>query len=128
MNSLHFAYQELTDLQGRLKETVNRLWSIHGILTAAYEEGQKEIDFLPRRLYQRKKEVELNLEKLLRQVNKVVSFHLNRSLLLINSEEDMNALMGIRTTIRYIQNAYASELSLIHSLASFNRLLTTYPS
>ena len=124
MKSNHNAiFEQLRTLQLRLQATVNRLWSIKLALTSAYRYGHQEYDFLPRRLSFLKKEEQLKFDQLLRQLNFLVSTKLDSALIALDNSHDMLAMVKIRKTIRYIQNAFVGDLSLRQSLTQINTLL-----
>jgi hypothetical protein len=124
MNELTFVFNELNALQSQLKRTVNRLWSIQLDLGMAYAQGQNETDFLPRRLNHLKNENTLKFEKLLRRFNHLITAHLGKNFLVFRSSDDTKLTAEIRTMLRYIQNAYVTELPILQNLARVNRVLT----
>lgn len=117
---------ELRELQSRLKTTANRLWSIKLSLASASQEGQREGDFLRRRLGLREKQEQLEFEKLLNRLNRIVSQHLDSSLIAFSSIEDVETVAGISKTIRYIHNSFAGEFPLGQTWAKLNAALPAY--
>jgi hypothetical protein len=127
MNRFNSAFQELNFLQSRLKGAANRLWTLQSSLATAFTQGLKESDFLPRRLINLKREEQYRFEKLIDQLNDVVTSYFNRHFIAFSSAEDVQTVMNIRKTIQYIKNAYSSEPVLIHTLARLNTIFQTPP-
>jgi len=122
MSRFDSAFRELNFLQSRLKGAANRLWSIQSSLANAFTQGLKENDFLPRRLLNLKAEEQYRFEKLIDQLNGVVTSYFNRHFIAFSSAEDVQTVMNIRKTIQYIKNAYSSEPVLINTLARLNTI------
>jgi hypothetical protein len=112
---------ELRDLQGGLKTTANRLWTIKLSLA-----GAGDGDFLSRRLMKREKEEQQEFEKLLNRLNRVISSHLDSSLIAFSSIEDVETVANISKTIRYLHNSFAGELPLGQTWAKLNAALPAY--
>ena len=123
MSRFDAVFEELRLLQSRLKTTVNRLWFIKISLDSAYRCGHTESDFLPRRLVSQRKEAQEEYKRLLQCLNRLISSQLDSAFVVLNSHEDEKTLKQIRSTIRYIQNAFAVELPLRRTLARLNTLL-----
>ncbi|MDO8461458.1 MAG: hypothetical protein Q7S98_01215 [Deltaproteobacteria bacterium] len=123
MSSFSDVFAELRLLQSHLKSSGNRLWCLKETLAVAYRQGQKENDFLPRRLRVLKTEEQLKMERLLHQLNLLISTRLDSTFIALDSDDDIKALGGIRRTIRYIRNAFAEDLSLGITLTRLNRTL-----
>lgn len=117
---------ELKELQSRLKTTANRLWSIKLTLTSAAQEGKKDVDFLYRRLRKREREEQQEFEKLLNRLNRVVSSHLDSSLIAFSSIDDVQTVASISRTIRYLHNSFAGEFSLGQTWAKLNAVLPAF--
>ncbi|HEX5037878.1 MAG TPA: hypothetical protein VFX30_12030 [bacterium] len=125
MNKFDTILNELKDLQSRLKNTANRLWSIKLTLTGA-PDGQAEAEFLRRRLMKREKEEQQEFEKLLNRLNRCISSHLDSSLIAFSSIEDVQTVASISKTIRYLHNSFAGELPLGHTWAKLNAALPAF--
>jgi Skp family chaperone for outer membrane proteins len=117
---------ELKDLQSRLKTTANRLWSIKLSLASAVQGGKAEVDFLHRRLVRREREEQQEFEKLLNRLNRVISSHLDSSLIAFSSIDDVKTVANISKTIRYLHNSFAGELPLGHTWAKLNAALPAF--
>ena len=115
--------EELNALQGLLQGTVNRLWSLKLSLNSAYHHGLDEKDFLPRRLHSLRHEEQRKLDTLLRRLNQVLSGYLGSPILVLDPGEDLDTLLNIHRTIRYLRNAYSSEAPLLQALAKISRAL-----
>jgi Skp family chaperone for outer membrane proteins len=126
MNKFDTILNELKDLQSRLKNTANRLWSIKLTLTGASQESQSDAEFLRRRLMKREKEEQQEFEKLLNRLNRCISSHLDSSLIAFSSIEDVQTVASISRTIRYLHNSFAGELPLGHTWAKLNAALPAY--
>src|SRR3990167_222947 len=114
-------FRELSRIQSRLKSCVNRLWTIKASLAAAQRQGQQVHDFLPRRLSSLRRKEQVEFERLLRQFNRILSSHLDSSLIAFSSVEDVEAVLRIRATIRYIRNAFSAEIPVGRTLAHLNQ-------
>lgn len=123
MSRFDSAFRELNVLQSELQGRANRLWFIQSSLSEAYTQGLKENDFLPRRLLRRRKEEQREFETLIDQLNTVVSSHFGRHFIAFSSTEDVETVMNIRKTIRYIKNAYSSDPMLLQTLTKLSRVL-----
>jgi Skp family chaperone for outer membrane proteins len=117
---------ELRELQSDLKTTANRLWNIKLSLAAAIQEGQGEADFLFRRLMKREREEQQEFEKFLNRLNRVISSHLDSSLIAFSSIEDVRTVADISRTIRYLHNSFAGELPLGHTWVKLNAALPAF--
>jgi hypothetical protein len=117
---------ELRDLQGGLKTTANRLWTIKLSLATASQDGKGDGDFLSRRLMKREKEEQQEFEKLLNRLNRVISSHLDSSLIAFSSIEDVQTVANISKTIRYLHNSFAGELPLGQTWAKLNAALPAF--
>src|SRR5215471_12402340 len=122
MNRFDSAFQELNFLQSRLKGAANRLWVLQSSLASAFTQGLNENDFLPRRLQNLKRQEQYQFEKLIDQLNGVVSSYFHRHFIAFSSVEDIQTVMNIRKTIQYIKNAYSSDPALIDTLARLNTI------
>lgn len=129
MSRFRLVFEELRRLQLRLILNINRLWSIRLSLVEAYQRGVSEAEFVPRRLAVRQKEEQARFERLLCDLNRVLSNHLDSALITFHSEEDVRTAMRIRSTIRYLQNALGGELPLRYALGSWSdRLNRSLPA
>ncbi len=126
MSRFDSVLNELRELQSRLKMTANRLWSIKLSLASASQEGHTEGDFLPRRLTLREKEEQSEFERLLNRLNRLISQHLDSSLIAFSSIEDVETVSRISKMIRYIHNSFAGELPLGQTWAKLNAALPAY--
>lgn len=124
--SRHFkrVFRELNFLQSNLQDTCNRLWNINIAISDAYQHGAERSDFLPRRLLIRKREEQVQFEKLVEQLQRTISIHLDSSLLVFDNVEDQKDAIRIRKTIRYIQNAFAHEPPLQQAWIRLNQVLS----
>jgi len=123
MSRFDTVLDHLKSLQSHLKVTGNRLWTINLAISQCHKEGHEDRDFLPRRLIVRRHEEQIRFDHLLQELNLIISSHLDSALIVFSSEEDVDAAAGIRQTIRYIQNAFAGELSLHQSLTKISMAL-----
>lgn len=123
MSQFQSVFKDLRALQFKLKVTVNRLWSIRLALSSAYRRGQKESDFFPRRLNEIKKEEQMKYDQLLYQLSHLISTHLDSAFISFESPEDVQVVLGIRKTIRYIRNAFVSGQPIGSTLARLNMAL-----
>ncbi len=98
---------ELKDLESRLKNTTNRLWSIRLSLSSAAKQDRTENDFVHRRLAKREREEQQEFEKLLNRLNRVVTSHLDGRLIAFSSIDDVKTVANISKTIRYLHNSFA---------------------
>jgi len=114
---------ELTGLQSQLQGTANRLWNLKFSLNSAFHHGYSERDFLPRRLLSLRREEQEHFEDLLHRLKLLLSSCLGAPVLVFDSDEDLNTLMHMHRTIRYLKNAYCSEPPLLHALARLSRAL-----
>lgn len=121
--SLHSIFKELRQLQTSLQKASDRLWTIRKSIAAAYQHGHTECDFLPRRLVALKNEEQIRFDHLLDRLKIIISSKLGRALFPLNSPDDVDAIIGIRRTIRYIRNAFAGEPPLNLTLDRIHRLL-----
>jgi hypothetical protein len=117
---------ELRDLQSRLKATANRLWSIKLSLASAKKDGGSEQDFLLRRLAKREREEQVEFEKLLTRLNRVVSQNLDSSFIAFSSIDDVQTVARISKMIRYLHNSFAGELPLGQTWAKLNAALPAF--
>src|SRR5262245_15361762 len=125
MNRLEFALKELSLLESDLKKTVNQIWSLKLRLSSAYSFGHMESDFLPRRIQARIYEEQREFERLVVELRHVLSFHLGSAFIPLSSAKDLKTVRSLRTTIRYIKNAYTDEPHLLEALARLNRPLAS---
>jgi hypothetical protein len=117
---------ELKELQSGLKDTANRLWSINLSLATSSKVRIGEEEFLRRRLAKREKEEQQEFEKLLNRLNRVISSHLDSSLIAFSSIEDVQTVANISRTIRYLHNSFAGELPLGQTWAKLNAALPAF--
>lgn len=117
--------QELLELQDRLKKVTNRLWSIRLCLSDVQDDDRMQ-EFLRRRLSMRQHEEQIKFERLLNQLNRLISLHLDSSLFAFSSIDDVNAMREISTMIRYLHNAFAGELSVGKTWAKLNAALPAF--
>ncbi|MBI1909746.1 MAG: hypothetical protein HYS22_06215 [Deltaproteobacteria bacterium] len=123
MGTFEAVFAELRLLQSHLKAAGNRIWYLKEALALAHQQGQKETDFLPRRLIVLKREEQLKMERLLHQLNQLISTRLDSTFIALDPTDDLKTVNGIRQTIRYIRNAFAEDLSLDITLARLNSTL-----
>lgn len=116
-------YKEIKALEAKLKKTANKLWDLQHQLTEAYDQGLTEGDFLPRRILLRKQEEQLVFEKLLHKLNGLINYHLSKDFIVFSSVEDIQTMMSIRRTMKYIKNAFSSEPALVETLEKLNKAL-----
>jgi len=114
---------ELIRLQSQLQGTANRLWKLKFSLNSAFHLGYSESDFLPRRLLSLRREEQDHYEDLLGRLKRLLSSYLGAPVLVFDAGEDLDALVHIHRTIRYLKNAYCSEPPLLHALARLSRAL-----
>lgn len=126
MKPFNAVFEELSDLQAGLKKTTNLLWSLKFSLIQVLHEGHAENDFLPRRLTCRQAQLEKEYESYLRQLNSLISTHLDHPFICFHSEDDVKAALHIRRVIRYLQNAFAADLPLGRTLVKLNKALPSY--
>jgi hypothetical protein len=115
--NLNSIFAELQQLQVELQEEADRLWSLRSELAAAYRQGHREGDFLPRRLMELRLDAQKRFDRLTNRLSLIVSTRLDSIFLALSSPDDVKAVQGIRKTIRYIRNAFAAELCLGAALA-----------
>lgn len=116
-------YKEIKDLEGRLKKSANQLWDLQHQLTEAYDQGLAESDFLPRRLISLKRDEQLIFEKLLHKLNTLINHHLSKDFIVFSSVEDIQTMISIRRTMKYIKNAFSAEATLVETLEKLNKAL-----
>ena len=126
MSRFNSVLNELRDLQGRLKSTANRLWTIKLSLTAAEKDGAAEADFLLRRLAKREREEQVEFEKLVNRLNRVVSQNLDSSFIAFSSIDDVETVARISKMIRYLHNSFAGEVPLGQTWAKLNAALPAF--
>lgn len=126
MSRFNGVLDELRELQFRLKSTANRLWTIKLSLTAAKKDGVTEEDFLLRRLVKREREEQVEFERLLNRLNRVVSQNLDSSFIAFSSLEDVETVARISKMIRYLHNSFAGELPLGQTWAKLNAALPAF--
>jgi hypothetical protein len=117
---------ELKNLQSRLKTTANRLWSIKFSLASVLHEDKEGGEFLRRRLQKREREEQAEFERLVNRLNRVVSSHLDSSLIAFSSIEDVQTVAHISRTIRYMHNSFAGEFLLGQTWAKLNAALPAF--
>jgi len=117
---------ELKDLESRLKDTTNRLWSIKLSLAASKPMAMGHEEFMRRRLAKREKEEQQEFERLLNRLNRVISSHLDSSLIAFSSIQDVQTVASISKTIRYLHNSFAGELPLGQTWAKLNAALPAF--
>ena len=117
---------ELKDLQSRLKSTANRLWFIKLNMASAFQENGEEGEFLRRRLAKREREEQQEFEKLVNRLNRVVSLHLDGSLIAFSSLDDVETVANITKTIRYLHNSFAGDPTLGQTWAKLNAALPAF--
>ncbi len=118
--------RELRDLQSRLKSVVNEIWEYKLSLSTAYHAGHTVHDFLPRRILSRERASELEFEKLIHKLNRIISSHLDSTLIVFDSDEDVKTIMNISKTIRYIHNSFAGDPPLGQTLTKLQMTLPAY--
>lgn len=118
--------KELRGLQDRLQRTVNHLWAIKLALETAYHHGHEAGDFLPRRLVVRERQEQIEFERLLYRLNRMVSTQFDSALISFSSYEDVKTVARISKTIRYIHNSFAGEPPLGATWARINSALPSY--
>lgn len=116
-------YKEIKALEAKLKKTANHLWDLQHQLTEAYDQGLNKSDFLPRRILLRKQEEQLLFEKLLFKLNKIINHHLSKDFIIFSSVEDIQTMISIRRTIKYIKNAFSAESTVVETLEKLNKAL-----
>ncbi|GEM_PF-1665718 len=116
-------YKELKALELKLKKTANCLWDLQHSLSEAFDQGFNESDFLPRRILLRKQEKQLIFEKLLHKLNRIINHHLSKDFIIFSSTEDIQTMIHIRRTIKYIKNAFSAESSVVETLEKLNKAL-----
>lgn len=121
MSRFDSIFAELQQLQTKLQETVDELWNVRSDLVAAYRQGHRERDFLPRRLMALRFDAQKRFDQLTNRLSLVVSTRLDSVFLALNSPNDVKTIQGIRKTIRYIRNAFAAELCLGAALAGLQQ-------
>lgn len=121
-------YKEIKELEAKLKKAANSLWDLQHQLTEAYSQGLKESDFLPRRVRLRKQDEQLIFEKLLFKLNNLITNHLSENFIVFSSEEDIQMMIRIRRTIKYIKNAFSAEPALVETLEKLNKALPFHVS
>lgn len=117
---------ELKDLESRLKNTTNRLWSIKLSLASSRPTVTGQEEFMRRRLAKREKEEQQEFERLLNRLNRVISSHLDSSLIAFSSIQDVQTVASISKTIRYLHNSFAGELPLGQTWAKLNAALPAF--
>jgi hypothetical protein len=123
MNRLESALKELSLLESDLKKTVNQIWSLKLRFSSACSHGQTESDFLPRRIQTRIREEQKVFDRLVEELRQVLTSHLGSAFIPLSSAKDLKTVRSLRTTIRYIKNAYTDEPHLLDALARLNRTL-----
>lgn len=123
MKRLNQTLEKLTKLQSHFQRTANRLWFLQTALKIAYSRGDSPAEFLPRRLILLQTEGHLRLEKLLHRLQNLLQVQLDANFLLIKSTEEAETAARIRATLRYIQNAYVTDLPTKQNLERLNRVL-----
>lgn len=113
----------MKDLEAKLKKSANVLWDIQHSLTEAYSQGLNESDFLPRRILNRKKEEKIIFEKLITKLTQLINYHLHKDFIIFNSVDDIQTMMSIRRTIKFIMNAFSAEPVLIETLEKLNKAI-----
>jgi len=126
MSRFNAVLDELRDLQSRLKSTANRLWTIKLSISASKKDGLAEEEFLPRRLAKREREEQVEFERLLTRLNRVVSQNLDSSLIAFSSIDDVETVARISKMIRYLHNSFAGELPLGQTWAKLNAALPAF--
>jgi len=126
MSHFDAVLDELKDLQSGLKSTANRLWTIKLSLAAAKRDGLSENEFLLRRLAKREREEQVDFERLLNRLNRVVSQNLDSSLIAFSSIDDVETVARISKMIRYLHNSFAGELPLGQTWAKLNAALPAF--
>ncbi len=121
MSQLENISQELYLLQEKMQQSVDQIGVARQRLNQAHREGYLEGEFLPRRLAALKNKVELQFDSHLRQFDEIIWNKLDVALLHSQSPSDVETMLKIRKTVRYIRNAFAGETQLTPSL---NRLQT----
>ncbi len=121
----HSVSSKLKDIQKNLQKSVDRLRKIHHTLSLALDEGQKKTDFLPRRLIGLKEEEGARIESYLHEFSGVISSQLDSTYFVLTSHDDLEAMVRIRKTIRYVRNAFSQELPLGPTLERLSRVLTS---
>ncbi len=116
-------YKEIKALEAKLKKVANSLWDLQHQLTEAYDQGLSKDDFLPRRILLRKQEEQLVFERLLHKLNNLINYHLSKDFIVFSSVEDIQTMISIRRTMKYIKNAFSSEPTLVETLEKLNKAL-----
>lgn len=116
-------YKEIKALEAQLKVAANVLWDLQHQLTEAYDQGLKVSDFLPRRIRLRKQDEQIIFEKLLFKLNRLINHHLSKDFIVFSSVEDIQTMIRIRRTIKYIKNAFSAEPTLVETLEKLNKAL-----
>ncbi|MBI2340491.1 MAG: hypothetical protein HYU99_09045 [Deltaproteobacteria bacterium] len=115
--TLDSLFGELRQLQTDLQQRADRLRAVRKSIALAYSNGHGEADFLPRRLMALKNEEEIRFEGGLARLKGLLAAKLERTCLLLTSQDDVKTVVGIRKTIRYIRNAFAGELAVTGAAA-----------
>lgn len=116
MSELETISQELHLLQKKMQQSVDQMGFTRQALNLAYRKGHQEGDFLPRRLVSLKNKMELQFDSLLRRFDEIIWNKLDVALLHSQSASDVETMLKIRKTIRYIRNAFAGDTELTPSL------------
>lgn len=117
---------ELRKVQSRLKYLANEIWEIKFLLNSAYHRGCTDGDFLPRRLHHREMECGLEFERLVHKLHRIISAHLDSSLFVISSDDDLKTIMSINRTIRYIHNSFAGDPPVGETLSKLKMAFPAY--
>lgn len=119
-------YNKLDFFQTQLSQSMKEIWRLKLSLNQAYKEEHEENDFFPRRLKDQLQKVQTRYEVLVDELNSTLeSSSINRPLIPIESSHDLEFYRKIRTKVRYLQNAYASDLpSAKETLTHLNRILS----
>ena len=126
MNRFNVLLDDLSSLQSRFQQNMDRFWSIKRLHNDAFQRGVSEDGFLPRRLSKCRKELQQEFELLLLELNHLVtnSRIMTSRFIRFDSEDDVYTAMRIRAKIRYIKNAFAGDLPVMEStLSKLNRTL-----
>lgn len=119
-------YHKLDFFQTRLSQSMKDIWRFKLSLNRAIEEEDyHEEDFFPRRLKSQLFKAQTHYEVLVEELDLILQSSLiNRPLIPIEDSIDLEIYKKIRIKVRYLQNAYASDLpSAKKTLSHLNRLL-----
>lgn len=123
MKRLTQILEELTELRSGLQRTANRLWFFQSALKISYRRGEGPDKFLPRRLTLLQAEYKLRLNILLNRLQNLLTCQLNNKFFLIKTTEDAQIAAQIRALLRYIQNAYVTDIPTKQNLERLHRVL-----